>query len=177
MIERLCELSEVSVARGVDVLPEQLSDDDDDFLKSGVKMLLNDWSEEDIRESMVKEMEFMLERHQSVQKAFTAAGGYAPTYGLLGTLVGVLGVLRYLGDPSAMGSAMTVAIITTFYGIFLANFVALPTAGKLETYSNQELLLKQLVLIAVLSMKREEYPFVLRQKLEKHVAQSFRKES
>jgi chemotaxis protein MotA len=118
----------------------------------------------------------MFDRHQMVQKAFASAGGYAPVYGLLGTLVGVLGVLRYLGDPTAMGSSMSVAIITTFYGIFIANFIALPTAGKLEAYSSQELLIKQLIMIAILSMKHEEYPFMLRQKLEKHLAQNLRKE-
>jgi chemotaxis protein MotA len=176
-IERLCELSEIAAVRGIDVLPDQLSDDDDDFLKAGVKMLLNDWDEQDLKDSMEKEMESMLERHQQVQKAFASAGGYAPVYGLLGTLVGELGVLRYLGDPAAMGNAMTVAIVTTFYGIFIANFVALPTAGKLESYSNQELLLKQLILIAVLSIKKEEYPYMLRNKLEKHVAHSQRKEA
>jgi chemotaxis protein MotA len=140
-------------------------------------MLLNDWDEQDLKDSMEKEMESTLERHQQVQKAFASAGGYAPVYGLLGTLVGVLGVLRYLGDPAAMGNGMTVAIVTTFYGIFIANFVALPTAGKLESYSNQELLLKQLILIAVLSIKKEEYPYMLRNKLEKHVAHSQRKEA
>ena len=139
-------------------------------------MILGEWSEEAIRESMETDMAFTLERHQQVQKAFIAAGGYGPVYGLLGTLVGILGVLRFLDSPKAMGAAMTVAIVTTFYGIFIANFLALPTAGKLESYSNKELLGKQLILIGVLAFKKEETALTLRSKLEKHVAAHLRKE-
>ena len=71
---------------------------------------------------------------------------------------------------------MTVAIVTTFYGIFMANFIALPTAGKLETYSNKELLAKQLMMMGVLSFKKEESSLTLRRKLEKHLAAQHRKE-
>lgn len=175
IISRLCELAELVKARGVDALSENTAKDDK-FIRSGVKLILSEWEEDAIKESLEKDMEFTLERHQQVQKAFAAAGGYGPVYGLLGTLVGILGVLRYLDSPKAMGAAMTVAIVTTFYGIFIANFVALPTAGKLENYSNRELLGKQLMLIGLLSFKKEETPLVLRRKLEKHVAAHLRKE-
>lgn len=175
VIDRLCELAGAVKSKGVDFLAESIAKDDK-FLKSGVKMILSEWTEDAIRESMEKDMEFTLERHQQVQKAFAAAGGYGPVYGLLGTLVGILGVLRYLDNPKAMGAAMTVAIVTTFYGIFIANFIALPTAGKLENYSNKELLGKQLILIGLLAFKKEETPLVLRRKLEKHVAAHLRKE-
>lgn len=175
VIARLCELAEQAKVKGVDALAESTAKDGK-FLKSGIKMILSEWDEDAIRESMEKDMEFTLERHQQVQKAFAAAGGYGPVYGLLGTLVGILGVLRYLDSPKAMGAAMTVAIVTTFYGIFMANFIALPTAGKLESYSNKELLGKQLILMGILAFKKEESSLVLRRKLEKHVAAHLRKE-
>lgn len=175
VIERLCELAASVKAKGVDSLAEDTVKDDK-FLKAGVKLILSEWDEETIKETMEKDMEFMMERHQQVQKAFAAAGGYGPVYGLLGTLIGILGVLRYLDSPKAMGAAMTVAIVTTFYGIFVANFIALPTAGKLENYSNKELLGKQLILLGLLAFKKEETPLVLRRKLEKHVAAHLRKE-
>jgi len=175
VIERLCELSKTVKVKGIDSLTEATAKDDK-FLKSGVKMLLNEWHEDDIKEALEKDMEFTLDRHLQVQKAFAAAGGYGPVYGLLGTLVGLLGVLRYLDSPKAMGAAMTVAIVTTFYGIFVANFIALPTAGKLENYSAKEILGKQLTLIGLLSFKKEENPVNLRRKLEKHLAAKLRKE-
>lgn len=169
VIARICALADIVKAHGVDALAEATARDDK-FLRSGVKMILSEWSEDDIRESMEKDMEFTLERHLQVQKAFAAAGGYGPVYGLLGTLVGILGVLRYLDSPKAMGAAMTVAIVTTFYGIFMANFIALPTAGKLENYSNKELLGKQLMLIGILGFKKEETSLNLKRKMEKHLA-------
>lgn len=175
VINRLCKLAEMVKANGIDILAEQTAKDDK-FLKSGINMILNEWDEKTIRESLEKDMEFTLERHLQVQKAFAAAGGYAPVFGLLGTLIGVLGVLRYLEDPRAMGAAMTVAIVTTFYGIFIANFIALPTAGKLEAYTTKETLIKQLMLIGILALKKEESPQVLRRKLEKYLASSMRKE-
>jgi len=175
VIDRLCELAGIVKAKGVDSLAESTAKDDK-FLRSGVKLVLSEWPEDDIRESLEKDIEFTLERHQQVQKAFAAAGGYGPVYGLLGTLIGILGVLRYLDSPKAMGAAMTVAIVTTFYGIFLANFIALPAAGKLESYSTKELLGKQLVLIGILSFKNDETPLMLRRKLERHLASKLRKE-
>lgn len=175
VIERLCELAGSVKSKGVDSLAEDTVKDDK-FLRAGVKLILSEWDEDAIKETMEKDMEFMMERHQQVQKAFAAAGGYGPVYGLLGTLIGILGVLRYLDSPKAMGAAMTVAIVTTFYGIFVANFIALPTAGKLENYSNKELLGKQLILLGLLAFKKEETPLVLRRKLEKHVAVHLRKE-
>ena len=175
IINRLCALADVVKEKGVDSLAEHTIKDDK-FLKSGVKMILSEWDEDAIRESLEKDMEFTLERHQQVQKAFAAAGGYGPVFDLLGTLIGILGVLRYLDSPKAMGAAMTVAIVTTFYGIFMANFIALPTAGKLETYSNKELLAKQLMLMGVLSFKKEESSLTLRRKLEKHLGAQHRKE-
>jgi chemotaxis protein MotA len=176
MIERMCALAETAISRGVDALPEQMNEDDDEFLVNAVKMLINDWDVQEIQGALEKEMESMLERHVQIQKVFVSMGGYAPVYGLLGTLVGVLGVLRYLGDPGEMGKAMTVAIVTTFYGIFLANFVALPTAGKLETFSSHELLTRQIIMHGILCIKKEMYPFAIREQLEKFVAQSGRKE-
>ncbi|MDT8286886.1 MAG: MotA/TolQ/ExbB proton channel family protein [Elusimicrobiales bacterium] len=175
IIDRLCKLADIVKEKGVDSLAESTIKDDK-FLKSGVKMVLSDWEEDDIKESLEKDLEFTLERHQQVQKAFAAAGGYGPVFGLLGTLIGILGVLRYLDSPKAMGAAMTVAIVTTFYGIFLANFIALPAAGKLETYSSKELLAKQLMLMGVIAFKREEPSLMLRRKLEKHLAAHARKE-
>ena len=175
VINRLCEIAKGVKSKGVDSLAETTAKDDK-FLRSGVKLILSEWEEDAIKESLEKDMEFTLERHQQVQKAFAAMGGYGPVFGLLGTLIGILGVLRFLDNPKAMGAAMTVAIVTTFYGIFMANFIALPTAGKLENYSSKELLGKQLMLIGLLSFKKEETPLVLRRKLEKHVAGRLRKD-
>jgi len=176
VIERLCKLAEIAHIKGIDALPEQLAPQDNHFLKSGVEMLLNEWSEENIKESMERDLESVLERHQEVQKVFATAGGYAPVYGLMGTLIGMLAVLRDLGNTKAMGMGMMVAILTTFYGIVFSNFILLPVAGKLETLSAREILIKQIIMIGVLSIKKDESPLVLRNKAEKYLAEHIRQE-
>jgi chemotaxis protein MotA len=127
-VTRMCDLAEVAHLRGIDALPERLLATDLDFLRSGVRMLMNEWTEEDIIKHLEQDMQGTIDRHAEVQRMFESMGTYAPIYGLLGTLIGVLGLLRFLGDPKGMGNAMAKAI-TTFYGIFFANFFALPVAG------------------------------------------------
>jgi len=175
-IDRVCGLAEVATLRGVDVLSEHITEEDDELLRSGVRMLLNDWSDIEIKESLEESVNGMVERHTQIQKVFLSMGSYAPVYGLLGTLIGVLGVLRYLGDPTAMGASMTVAIVTTFYGIFFANFVGIPMAGKLESYTNYEIRTKILILNGIVAIKREMYPYLIREKLEKTISEANRKE-
>ncbi|MFH1540449.1 MAG: MotA/TolQ/ExbB proton channel family protein [Elusimicrobiota bacterium] len=171
-IDRIFHLAEIAYARGIDVLPEQLNDEDDNFLKTGVQMLIEDWSEKDIEENLEREINFIIERHQQIQRLFISMSNYAPIYGLLGTLVGVLGVLQQFGDPVAMGKSMAVAIVTTFYGIFGANFIFSPLAGKIETYSEEEIVVKRILMIGVISIKKGNPVFVVKEKLERFLAHS-----
>ncbi|HBU69311.1 MAG TPA: hypothetical protein DEE98_02895 [Elusimicrobia bacterium] len=171
-IDRLYDLSSMVLLNGIDSLSDALHDDDDRFLKDGVQMLLYDLPGETIKDNMENEIASVARRHQQVQKAFISMGAYAPVYGLLGTLVGIIGVMKYLGDPVAMGQNMMVAIITTFYGIFGANFIFLPAAGKLETYSEHEILVKQIIMIGVVSIKNGVHPDVVKEKLNKFLSQS-----
>ena len=79
-------------------------------------------------------------------------------------------VLKFLGNAEMMGTYMALAIVTTFYGIFGANFLFLPTAGKLEGYSEDGLIIQELIIVGVLSMRRRERPTVMRRRLERFVA-------
>jgi chemotaxis protein MotA len=90
--------------------------------------------------------------------------------GLVGTLIGLVQMLKQMNNPSTIGPAMAVALITTFYGVVLANLVFLPIAGKLKTKSSQELLLKQLIINGILSIQSGDNPRVLEQKLHSYIA-------
>ena len=173
IVDRMSELASEAHQRGVDALPELLKDDDMPFIRSGVNMLVNDWTKDDISQHLEQDMQGTADRHAQVQRLFEAMATYAPIYGLLGTLIGVLGLLRFLGDPKGMGNAMAKAI-TTFYGIFFANFVALPVAGKLEIYTAHEMLLKKVVTEGIVCIKEEVAPATVKQKLEMILAQSAR---
>jgi len=173
IVNRMHELATVSHQRGVDALPELMKKDDMPFIKSGVNMLVNDWTADDIATHLEIDMQGTSDRHAQIQRLFEAMATYAPVYGLLGTLIGVLGLLRFLGDPKGMGNAMAKAI-TTFYGIFFANFIALPVAGKLEVYTAHEMLLKRVITEGIICMKQEVNPNTVRLKLEMILAQSVR---
>lgn len=173
VVDRMYDLSVVAQQRGIDALPEQLKQHDMAFIKNGVRMLIDEWTAEDIQEHLEMDMQATADRHGQVQRLFEAMATYAPVYGLLGTLIGVLGLLRFLGDPKGMGNAMAKAI-TTFYGIFFANFIALPVAGKLEVYTSHEMLLKRVITEGIVCIKKEVNPNTVRIKLEMILAQSVR---
>ncbi len=173
IVDRMHELSVVAHQRGIDALPEQMKPDDMPFIKNGVRMLMDEWTAEDITNHLELDMQGTSDRHAQIQRLFEAMATYAPVYGLLGTLIGVLGLLRFLGDPKGMGNAMAKAI-TTFYGIFFANFIALPVAGKLEVYTSHEMLLKSVVTEGIVCIKQEVNPNTVLRKLEMILAQSVR---
>jgi len=173
VVDRMQELAVLAHQQGIDALPDKMKATDMDFIKSGVRMLMDEWTVEDITIHLELDMQSTADRHSQIQRLFEAMATYAPVYGLLGTLIGVLGLLRFLGDPKGMGNAMAKAI-TTFYGIFFANFIALPVAGKLEVYTAHEMLLKRVVTEGIVCIKQEVDPITIKRKLEMILAQSAR---
>ena len=165
LIEQMVSLQTTILSRGIDGLSNEMENIDDKFLKSGIRMLIEDQSPETIKENLNNEIEAISGRHQRIIGVFRSMGSYAPIFGLLGTLIGVVQVLRTLGDPTAMGGAMAIAITTTFYGIFGCNFIFLPIAGKLNEQSDSEILSKELIRVGILSIKEGIIPVLMRKKL------------
>src|SRR4029077_20032428 len=97
---------------------------------------------------------------------FRSMAAYAPIFGLLGTLVGVVQVLMTLTDPKTIGASMAIAMTATFYGIFGANFLFLPIAGKLNVYAQEEVFLKELMIEGIMSIQQNEVPALVLKKLE-----------
>jgi chemotaxis protein MotA len=119
----------------------------------------------------------MLERHVTGQSIFKALGNYAPAFGMIGTLIGLVQMLRQLDDPSKIGAGMAVALLTTLYGSLVANLVALPIAGKLEQRTNEELALRNMVLEGILSIQEGNSPRVVQEKLRSFLAPNIRKQT
>ncbi len=145
------------------------------FFFFSMTLLVDGFEADFIRETLKKEIEYLRRRHQQVYEVFRSMGAYAPIFGLLGTLIGVVQVLRNLTDPVSMGASMAIAITTTFYGIFSTNFLFLPIAGKLETLTEKEALMDNLIIEGVLALKNSEVPSVIRKKLESFVGANERK--
>jgi chemotaxis protein MotA len=102
-------------------------------------------------------------------------GNYAPAMGMTGTLIGLVQMLMRMNDPSSIGPAMSVALVTTFYGVVLAYLLFLPLAGKLKRLSAQELLVKQLIINGILSIQAGDNPRILEQKLHAFISPHERK--
>lgn len=166
IINTLVQLAEQAKRGGVDSIEKQLPYLRERFLADGLRMVINGLQPELVRENMEKEIAFTRIRHQQMANLFRSMGTYSPVFGLLGTLIGVVQILRNLTDPQSLGSAMAIAVTTTFYGIFGTNFIFLPIAGKLGSYSDAEMLLKEVIIEGVLSVQAQEVPALVSLKLQ-----------
>ncbi|CAM3909561.1 MotA/TolQ/ExbB proton channel family protein [Vreelandella rituensis] len=162
-IEELVELSKISRKRGLLALEDQ--EVSSPFLQKGLQMLADGFSAEMISEMMGKERLLTLERNEAGGQVFSAFGEVAPSMGMIGTLVGLVQMLANMNEPSMIGPAMAVALLTTLYGAMIATMVANPIAEKLWLRMNQEAKMQQLWIDAVLAIKGDKNPRVLEQML------------
>jgi chemotaxis protein MotA len=139
---------------------------DNPFMKRGI-LLVSDGTEESIvRAVMELEMSNMVKRHRTGQDILKGMGTMAPAFGMIGTLIGLVQMLQNLDDPSSIGPAMAVALLTTFYGAIMANCLFLPMAKKLEERSNEEALNMELIMEGVLAILNGEHPSIVKEKLD-----------
>lgn len=150
---------------GLLALEDMAGDLDDAFLKRGVQMIVDGYDPQAIQEVLYLEIDKIAERHSNGAEMFDALGAYAPAFGMIGTLVGLVQMLQALDDPSAIGPAMAVALLTTFYGSVLANVVAIPLAKKLNVRSDEEVAEKMLMAQGLLSILAGENPRFMSERL------------
>jgi len=169
VMSRLMTLSGRSRRTSMESLELDMRGTKDQFLANGLKMIADGLPPNLVRSNLEKEIHFIRLRHTEIANVFRNMATYAPIFGLLGTLVGVVEVMLNLTDPRTMGMHMAVAMTATFYGIFGANFLFLPIAGKLQAYSQQELFLKEVMIEGILSIQRQEVPAILSRRLEAYL--------
>ncbi|WP_457572094.1 motility protein A [Desulfovulcanus sp.] len=155
-----------NIARKESLVALEKAPVEDPFLKKGVLMAADGTEEEAVRSVMEIEIAFMKQRHQMGQEIFKSMGTMAPAFGMIGTLIGLVNMLQNLDDPSSIGPAMAVALLTTFYGAVLANVIFLPIAKKLEVRSVEEVLYMEIVVEGVVSILKGENPRITQEKLE-----------
>ncbi|MBU2567637.1 MAG: MotA/TolQ/ExbB proton channel family protein [Elusimicrobia bacterium] len=165
-IEILVSLSEKAKRSGVEALSNDIHNIKSRFFVNSIRMLIDGFEPDIIQGNMEKEIIYVQQRHQKVTSVFRMMATIAPIFGLLGTLIGVVQVLKNITDPKTMGASMAIAVTTTFYGIFSANFMFLPIAVKLSEYSEDEILNMELILEGVLSLQKGDVPLVTEKKLE-----------
>lgn len=165
-IKLLVELSLKARKEGLLSLESDQDSIQDNFLKQSLQLVVDGVEPEVIVESMDLELENMKMRHDKGAGIFKALGALFPAWGMIGTLIGLINLLKALDDPSKIGPAMAVALITTFYGSVLANFICNPIAGKLGLKSKEELQEKRMIIEGVLSIQAGENPRILEHKLK-----------
>jgi chemotaxis protein MotA len=162
----IVRLAEKARRQGVESLEADVRQIQIPFLAGGLRAVLDGLPVEILRGNLIKEIRFSRDRHAQVANVFRSMAAYAPIFGLLGTLVGVVQVLMSLTDPKTIGTAMAIAMTATFYGIFAANFMFLPVAGKLNVYAQDEVFLKELMIEGILAIQQNEVPALVLRKLE-----------
>ena len=175
VINLLIEMSKVSRRKGILALQGMVIRLKDPFLIKAVELMVDGVEPSDMVNILETEINFISERHRLGAEIFTTLGNFAPAMGLVGTLIGLVQMLRHMNDPGSLGPSMAVALITTFYGVVLANLIFLPIAGKLKTRSARELLIKQLIIDGVMSIQSGDNPRVVEQKLHSFIAPDKRK--
>lgn len=167
LIEFFKELSIKTRKNGLLSLESDLSDENmDDFVKKGLQMVVDGIEPSIIRGILETKLENMSERHHEGAAIFEAAGGFAPTMGIIGTVMGLVNVLSNLSDPNSLGPKIAVAFIATLYGVGTANLLWLPLATKLKNLDKQEMLEKVMIIEGVLLLQEGANPNALVGKLE-----------
>ena len=175
-IDTLVEFAQIARKSGLLALEEKANEIKDPFFKQSVLSVVDAMEASKLRGMLDNELEFMSDRHEEVAAMFDKAAAYGPAFGMIGTLVGLINMLKSMnlsGDgASSLGQDMSVALITTFYGSLLANLIMTPIAKKLRVKNDEELLYKQIIIEGVISIQEGDNPKFLREKLVSFLSKS-----
>jgi chemotaxis protein MotA len=165
LIALFIRLSERARREGILALENELEEVDDPFIRKGVLLAVDGIEPEVINDIMNAEITAMEDRHYRGRALIEKAAEYAPAWGMIGTLVGLVLMLNSLEDPSTLGPSMAVALLTTLYGTVLANLVFSPMASKLENKTEEEVFIKQVIIEGVIGVQSGQNPRILEEKL------------
>lgn len=161
----LTALAEKARREGLLALDSDVDDIEDDFSKKSMQLVVDGTDPEVVREIMETQIDGMAHRHAQGVDVFEKASGYAPTMGVIGTVMSLIAVLGNLSNPDTLGPSISVAFIATLYGVGAANVVFLPVANKLKGLSREEVELQTMTLEGILAIQAGENPRVISDKL------------
>lgn len=165
-IGRVVSYANLARKEGLLALETSLAEVKDVFFSKGIQLVIDGFGADTVRDIMSLEAEWQRQRHASGKKMLDQMGTYAPAFGMIGTLVGLVQMLQNLSDPSQIGQGMATALLTTLYGAVLANMVFLPLAGKLDVRAKQEILLRELMIEGIVAIQSGEKPQLIKEKLK-----------
>ncbi|QDU88225.1 Chemotaxis protein PomA [Pirellulimonas nuda] len=165
IIDQIVSLAETARRDGLLALEGRMSEIENEFVALGVQMAVDGARPEVIEDVLRTEVDGVATRHRDGKALFDTLGRYAPAFGMIGTLMGLIIMLGDMSDPSKIGAGMAVALLTTLYGAIMANVICLPFADKLGYTNKQELLVMEIVIRGIMAIQQGENPKVIRQKL------------
>ncbi len=165
VIDLIVSLAETARRDGLLALESRMDEIDNEFVALGVQMAVDGARPEVIEDVLRTEVDGVATRHRDGKALFDTLGRYAPAFGMIGTLMGLIIMLADMSDPSKIGAGMAVALLTTLYGAIMANVFCLPIADKLGYTNKQELLVMEIVIRGIMAIQQGENPKVIRQKL------------
>ncbi len=165
LIRTFVTLSEKARREGLLSLEAEVEAVEDPFIRKGVFLAVDGIEQDVIVDIMNAEIIALEERHRKNKSLLDKAGEYAPAWGMIGTLIGLVLMLKNLNDPASLGPNMAIALLTTLYGVLLANLVFLPMASKLAMKTEKEVFMKQIVIEGVVGVQSGQNPRILEEKL------------
>lgn len=165
IVDEIVSLTEMSRRHGLLSLETRLEKIKNRYLVLGIQLVVDGTRPDVMEEIMRAELDAVAHRHRDGKGVIDSMGRFAPAFGMIGTLLGLVMMLGNMRDPSKIGSGMAVALLTTLYGALAANVIFLPMAEKLKFISRQELLTMEVILRGVLAIQAGEHPRIVEQKL------------
>ncbi|MBA3823818.1 MAG: flagellar motor protein [Ktedonobacterales bacterium] len=172
VIERFVALAEKARKNGLLSLESEAQEVTDPFLKQAIMMAVDGTDAETLKNILENQVDSLGERHEVLFGMLEAMGGFAPTMGIIGTVMGLVHVLSDLSDPNSLGPKIAVAFIATLWGVLSANLLWLPLASKLKRKSHSEVFYRSIAIEGIMAVQSGENPRVVRQKLEGMVAKA-----
>ncbi len=175
IIPTIITFAEKARREGLLALEDASSEVTEPFLKSGLQLVVDGTDPELVQDILETDLSFLETRHRDGQNLLSKMSDAAPAMGMIGTLIGLIQMLSKLDDPAAIGPGMAVALLTTFYGAFLANVVLIPFKNKLEVRNAEEILMKEVIIEGLLSIQAGNNPRIIEEKLKAFLPPSVRK--
>ena len=176
MIQKMVNFAAINRRDGALALEQEIPNLDNSCFIKGLQMLVDGRDAEQIRDFMSIEIQYLQDRHLTGKKILEFMGSAAPAFGMIGTLIGLVQMLRNLSSPDAIGGGMAVALLTTFYGALSANLIFIPLAGKLGIYSKAETTVIEMIVEGVCAIAQGDNPTIVREKLQAFISQGRREE-
>jgi chemotaxis protein MotA len=174
-IERIISYANLARREGLLALESKLEEANDPFLQKGVQLVIDGFAAETVKDILELEAEIEKQRHAVGKRMLEQFGTFAPAFGMVETLIGLVQMLSNLSDPSKIGAGMAGALVGTFYGAFLANLVFLPMAGKLDIRAKEEYQRRELVIEGIAAIQSGEKPQLIKERLKGFLAPGQRK--